>query len=105
MLKVKLKATDPDNDRLIFNSSNLPFGAEVYLLGDVDLAAKIIGPLAERYKDRNGGYVRIIKAGFRPGDNAAMAIIELVDRDLSAKGKDSGPTAEKTQSEDKPEGE
>ncbi len=77
----------------------------ISFLGDVDLAAKIMGPLAERYKDRNGGYVRIIKAGFRPGDNAAMAIIELVDRDLSAKGKDSGPTAEKTQSEDKPEGE
>jgi large subunit ribosomal protein L17 len=64
-------------------------------LGDVELAAKIMGPLAERYKKRSGGYVRIIKAGFRHGDNAAMAIIELVDRDLNAKGADSGPTAEK----------
>lgn len=50
------------------------------------LAAKLIGPLADRYKKRNGGYVRIIKAGFRYGDNAPLAIIELVDRDLAAKG-------------------
>ncbi len=51
-----------------------------------DLAAKLIGPLADRYKARNGGYVRIIKAGFRYGDNAPLAIIELVDRDMAAKG-------------------
>ncbi len=50
------------------------------------LAAKLIGPLADRYKARNGGYVRIIKAGFRYGDNAPLAIIELVDRDQDAKG-------------------
>lgn len=50
------------------------------------LAAKLIGPLADRYKERNGGYVRIIKAGFRYGDNAPLAIIELVDRDVDAKG-------------------
>ena len=68
-------------------------------LGDKDLAAKIMGPLAERYKDRAGGYVRIIKAGTRAGDNADMAIIELVDRDLTAKGQDSGPTAEKSTAE------
>lgn len=69
-------------------------------LGDKDLAAKIMGPLAERYKDRSGGYVRIIKTGTRAGDNADMAIIELVDRDLSAKGQDSGPTAEKAPEEE-----
>jgi large subunit ribosomal protein L17 len=50
------------------------------------LAAKLIGPLADRYEGRPGGYVRIIKAGFRYGDNAPMAIIELVDRDETAKG-------------------
>lgn len=66
----------------------------ISFLGDKDLAAKIMGPLAERYKTRAGGYVRIIKAGFRPGDNSPMAIIELVERDLEAKGQDSGPTAE-----------
>jgi large subunit ribosomal protein L17 len=74
----------------------------VSILGDKELADKIMGPLAERYKDRAGGYVRIIKAGTRPGDNAPVAIIELVDRDLTAKGQDSGPTAEKVSEEETP---
>lgn len=52
---------------------------------------KIFDVLAERYEGRNGGYIRVMKAGFRYGDNAPMAIIELVDRDMDAKGKDSGP--------------
>ena len=47
--------------------------------------------LGKRYGERPGGYVRIMKAGFRHGDNAAMAVIELVDRDIDAKGQDSGP--------------
>lgn len=63
-------------------------------LGDKVLAEKVMSSLAERYKGRPGGYIRIIKNGSRPGDNAPMAIIELVDRDIAAKGKDSGPTAE-----------
>ena len=53
--------------------------------------AKLFEVLAERYKDRNGGYTRVIKAGFRASDAAPIAIIELVDRDVDAKGKDSGP--------------
>jgi large subunit ribosomal protein L17 len=53
---------------------------------DEKLAAKVMSTLADRYKQRNGGYVRIIKAGFRYGDNAELAVIELVDRDESAKG-------------------
>lgn len=53
--------------------------------------AKLFGELAERYADRNGGYTRIIKAGIRGSDAAPMAIIELVDRDTDAKGRDSGP--------------
>src|SRR5215211_7597605 len=60
-------------------------------LGDAKLADKLLTTLAERYADRAGGYTRIIKAGLRYGDNAAMAIIELVDRDPAAKGADSGP--------------
>src|ERR1700678_1481557 len=60
-------------------------------LQDKALADKLLTILAERYSDRPGGYTRIIKAGFRYGDNAAMAVIELVDRDPDAKGKDSGP--------------
>jgi large subunit ribosomal protein L17 len=47
--------------------------------------------LAERYKGRNGGYTRVIKAGFRASDAAPIAVIELVDRDVNAKGQDSGP--------------
>lgn len=52
---------------------------------------KLFTTLAERYSGRNGGYTRIMKAGFRYGDNADMAVIELVDRDEDAKGQDSGP--------------
>jgi len=54
-------------------------------------AAKIIDVLGPRYQDRPGGYIRIMKAGFRYGDNAPLAVIELVDRDVDAKGRDSGP--------------
>ena len=52
---------------------------------------KLFDVLAERYKDRNGGYARVIKAGIRASDAAPMAIIEFVDRDVDAKGQDSGP--------------
>lgn len=60
-------------------------------LQDTGLANKLMTTLAERYADRAGGYTRIVKAGFRYGDDAAMAIIELIDRDPAAKGQDSGP--------------
>lgn len=56
-----------------------------YLRDDTALS-KLFGTLAERYKDRNGGYTRVLKAGFRYGDNAPVAVIELVDRDVDAKG-------------------
>jgi len=58
---------------------------------DVAQVGKLFDVLAKRYADRNGGYIRIMKAGFRHGDNAAMAVIEFVDRDEAAKGQDSGP--------------
>ena len=60
------------------------------LLDDAQLT-KLFDVLAARYADRNGGYTRIIKAGIRASDAAAMAVIEFVDRDVSAKGQDSGP--------------
>ncbi len=62
---------------------------------DETQAKKLFDVLAKRYKDRHGGYLRIMKAGFRHGDNAAVAVIEFVDRDVSAKGKDSGPVVKK----------
>ena len=60
-------------------------------LRDDDMVAKLFDTLAERYKERPGGYTRVLKAGFRYGDSAPMAVIELVDRDEDAKGQDSGP--------------
>ena len=64
--------------------------AAARLMDDTQLA-KLFEVLAERYADRNGGYTRIIKAGLRASDAAPIAIIELVDRDVDAKGQDSGP--------------
>jgi large subunit ribosomal protein L17 len=61
-------------------------------LGDKPEVRKLFDVLAPRYKERNGGYTRVLKAGFRYGDSSPMAVIELVDRDQSEKGKDSGPT-------------
>lgn len=58
---------------------------------DVALVKKLFDVLGPRYKERNGGYTRVLKAGFRYGDNAPLAVIEFVDRDVDAKGKDSGP--------------
>ena len=58
---------------------------------DADMVRKLFDVLAARYAARPGGYIRVLKAGFRYGDHAAMAVIEFVDRDPDAKGKDSGP--------------
>ena len=63
-------------------------------LRDEDMVKKLFAVLGPRYQDRQGGYTRVLKAGFRFGDNAPMAVIEFVDRDVDAKGKDSGPTGE-----------
>jgi len=58
---------------------------------DVALVKKLFDVLGPRYKDRNGGYTRVLKAGFRFGDNAPLGVIEFVDRDVDARGQDSGP--------------
>lgn len=61
------------------------------ILRDETMVTKLFSVLADRYGDRPGGYARVLKAGFRYGDAAPLAVIELVDRDVSAKGQDSGP--------------
>ena len=65
-------------------------------LRDQGMAEKVLSVLAKRYESRKGGYIRVLKAGFRYGDNTPMAIIEFVDRDESARGQDSGPRQEVT---------
>ena len=58
---------------------------------DVAMVKKLFDVLGPRYKERNGGYTRVLKAGYRYGDSAPVAVIEFVDRDVDAKGQDSGP--------------
>src|ERR1700755_3563720 len=66
---------------------------------DVRMFKKLFDVLGPRYKERNGGYTRVLKAGFRYGDNAAVAVIEFVDRDVDAKGQDSGPVQERKEAD------
>ena len=75
----------------------------IAILQDQKNTKKIFDVISERYKERSGGYTRIIKIGNRFGDNAPTAIIELVDRDENAKGLDSGPVPEKKPSEEEEE--
>ena len=73
------------------------------ILQSRDITAKLFGELAERYKTRPGGYTRVLKAGFRYGDMAPMAVIELVDRNPDAKGQDSGPTQDADEDDEEEE--
>jgi large subunit ribosomal protein L17 len=93
----KAKDLRPIAERLITRAKNgsLHDRRQIYaFLRDDAITAKLMSTLAERYKTRSGGYTRVLKAGFRYGDAAPMAIIELVDRDPAAKGQDSGPVQE-----------
>ena len=69
---------------------------------DLAMVKKLFEVLGPRYKARNGGYTRVLKAGFRYGDSAPVAVIEFVDRDEAAKGLDSGPVQEKQAEETAP---
>jgi large subunit ribosomal protein L17 len=69
-------------------------------LRDTEMVKKLFEVLGPRYQERNGGYTRVLKAGFRYGDNAPVAVIEFVDRDVDAKGQDSGPVQERRVEED-----
>ena len=64
---------------------------------DVAMVKKLFEVIGPRYKDRHGGYIRVLKAGFRYGDSAPVAVIEFVDRDVDAKGLDSGPVQERNE--------
>lgn len=90
----KAKDLRPIVERLITLARRGDLHARRLLLARIPDAAmvdKLMGELTERYRDRPGGYCRVLKVGFRQGDSAAMAVIELVDRNPDAKGQDSGP--------------
>ena len=98
---VKAKTLKPYFDKLITigKKGNLSARRQaISKIGDLKLVEKLFSILAKRYETRNGGYSRVLKAGFRYGDAAPMAVIELVDRDEEARGKDSGPTQEQKKS-------
>jgi large subunit ribosomal protein L17 len=69
---------------------------------DIAMVKKLFEVIGPRYKERNGGYTRVMKAGFRYGDSAPVAVIEFVDRDVDAKGLDSGPVPERAAEETAP---
>ena len=97
----KAKTLKPYFDKLITigKKGNLSARRQaISKVGDLKLVEKLFSILAKRYETRNGGYSRVLKAGFRYGDAAPMAVIELVDRDEEARGKDSGPTQEQKNS-------
>ncbi len=96
----KAKEIQPIVERLVTTGKKGTLAARRQLIGilrDETMVEKVMSVLAKRYEKRPGGYTRVLKAGFRYGDNAPMGIIEFVERDVSAKGKDSGPVQGKAE--------
>jgi large subunit ribosomal protein L17 len=90
----KAKELAPIVDRIITLAKRGDLHARrqaIAQMRDLAMVKKLFEVIGPRYRGRNGGYLRVLKAGFRYGDNAALAVIELVDRDEAAKGLDSGP--------------
>lgn len=90
----KAKELGPVVERLITKAKKGGLSNRRLLIAELQdeaMVSKLLDVLADRYKDRAGGYTRVLKAGFRYGDSAPMAVIELVERDVDAKGQDSGP--------------
>ena len=99
----KAKVLKPQADKIITLGKNGDLFSRrkaISILQDQKMSKKVFDVLAERYKNRAGGYTRIIKLGNRFGDNAPTAVIEFVDRDENAKGQDSGPVIEKKPTEE-----
>ena len=93
----KAKALRPVVERLITLAKKGDLGSRRLVIArmrDQEQTKKLFETIAPRYKKRAGGYTRVLKAGYRHGDNAPLAVIELVDRDESARGQDSGPRPE-----------
>ena len=90
----KAKELRPVVERLITRAKKGGLTARRLLIAELQdeaMVTKLLDVLAERYKEREGGYTRVLKAGFRYGDAAPMAFIEFVERDVDAKGQNSGP--------------
>ncbi|MBX6327475.1 MAG: 50S ribosomal protein L17 [Pseudolabrys sp.] len=94
----KAKELRPVVERLVTLAKKGDLAARrraIAAMRDVAQVRKLFEVIGPRYKDRNGGYTRVVRAGFRYGDSAPVAVIEFVDRDMEARGKESGPRQEK----------
>ena len=102
----KAKELSPLFEKLVTKAEDGTLHARRQLMSflrEEKMVEKLMTVLVKRYEKRNGGYVRVLKAGFRYGDSAPMAIVELVDRDVNAKGQDSGKVVEVAATEGKTE--
>ena len=102
----KAKELSPIFEKLITKAEDGTLHARRQLLAflrEEKMVEKLMTTLVKRYEKRNGGYVRVLKAGFRFGDSAPLAIVELVDRDVNAKGQDSGKIVEVETTDEKVE--